>query len=261
MRLLTVNVLLGRTWARDRVADSDIVPIDDRVCQERRPFIAVYTDDAQHDVAGRNILTAPGTVALTIEIGATALVRVDLEDGAGEHEEVMPATDGAVEFLIDMIERQIFEALTSAAPAADLWRTFAGRVGKRSSVRGAFFREGTRGAARQIIIDATPPADPVPGAALGPAWVGLLAWLDGAADPHLAKMGAGIRAALEGDASPPHWLLEQASLGLTREEARALHITPPAPAEATSPDVSPVAPAPAAQPVPPVAFEGGDVRL
>lgn len=264
LRLLTVSVLTARTWAGNRVADSAILPIEERAETEPRPFIAVYTDSATRDLKGRNLLTSLTTVSLVIEIGATAGMHVDLGNGEIEYSEAFPPTDGAIEYVLDVIEWQVCKTLLEPAlPSADLWRQFAQSIEKGASDRGAaaLGKDGIRFAGRQIVLDIKVPADPVPGAVLGPAWVGLLAWLEGEADPHLAKMGRAIRAALEGDARPPQWLLEQASLGLTREEARALHITPPAPAEATSPVLSPVAPAPAALPVPPVAFEGGDVRL
>lgn len=240
LRLITVRALTGATWAGGRVADSAIPPIETLAAEafggSPQPFIAVYTDDVKYDVAGRDALTARGVVTLLIEIGATAEMRIALEDGSiATDPNALPPTDGGIECALDMIERQAHALLTAdPGPWPELWRRFALVVRSRSSERGASFKDGVRFAGRQIVMNVETPADPTPGAPLPPLWSGLFDLMD--AEPALATISAGMRAAATAPGAMLDWQRVRGQFGLTLDEARALQIAPPAGAEASAPD-------------------------
>lgn len=234
LRLITVQALLGKTWAGQRVEDSAILPIDELADDHPKPFIAVYTDDASHDIAGRNVMTAQGTVSLTIEIGATAKTRIRLDDGSTVTEDAFAPTDGAIEYMLDMIERQALSVMTTDDGVwPEMWRRFAMSIKHKSSVRGASNKDGSRFAGRQIIMQVKTPADPMVGAPPGPIWSDLLAILDAA--PQLTPIAVAIRSAIDQSRPIPHWQSLRGMQGLSLQEARAMQLTPDVTLEGANP--------------------------
>lgn len=100
------------TLAEGRVLDSEIGPLDYSLAAERRPLIAVYTDDSKRDGNG----TAPDVlgdgeeiVTLGVEIVVPAVVE---QDGVAA---VLPVpTDSAAEAWLDLAEAQVAAALDRA---------------------------------------------------------------------------------------------------------------------------------------------------
>jgi len=240
LRLATVRALRGRTLAGERVHDSEHGAIDEVAAERPLPFIVVYTDDGQYNHSDRNLWSTSGSKRvgsgyqkLVIEIAMTQRMQVTDENGEPVAGAVQPETDAALEFNIDVIERQVVAALMDPqSPWAEMWREIVDHVGDRQSQRGVSLRDGVRFAGRQITLDVQLMKEPVPGASPGPLWTRFLA-LAGA-DPTLAPVVPVLEALLAGS-TLPDWQLGRSAYGLTLDEARALQVAPPPGAEATAP--------------------------
>ncbi|MEY4953496.1 MAG: hypothetical protein RL299_1920, partial [Pseudomonadota bacterium] len=103
LRLTAVRAIYGRTLAEDRVFNSDLNPLDQRISKEAKPLVVVYTDDDQNEPSGRGDVGA-GSVDLVIEIAIAGSVNVD---GADENDQtvVVPIgeTDAGMEFTLDLL--------------------------------------------------------------------------------------------------------------------------------------------------------------
>lgn len=244
LRTATVKALRGRTFAGDMVRDSEIGPIDDAAKDKEIPFVVVYTDDVEGDGAGTDLCESNGKHCLVLEIGVTTRMKA-------KGEWAIPTTDAGMELTIDAIERQIRLALGNPANAwAELWRDLVLSIDGRKSQRGAAAKDGVRFAGRQLVLDVALPREPHPGRPLGPIWQRFMALAAADADlaglvPMLTQLATG------GGEDWPEWRRVRAAYGLSAERARALHIAPPAPAEATSPDFADLPPSPSS-PVAPV---------
>lgn len=240
LRLATVRALRGRTLADERVYDSEHGAIDEVAVERPLPFIVVYTDDAQLHHGDRDLWSTSGNKRvgsgyqkLVIEIAMTQRMRVTGENGEPVAGAVQPETDAAMEFNLDVVERQIIAALMDPqSPWAEMWREIVDHVGDRQSQRGVSLRDGVRFAGRQITLDVQLMKDPVPGAPLGPIWTRFLALASD--DPTLAPVVPALEALLVGR-ELSDWQIGRSAYGLTLDETRALLVAPPAGAETTSP--------------------------
>lgn len=237
-RLATVAALRGRTLAGAAVRDSAIPPIDVMAGEERRPFIAVYTDDSSRSLRGLVPNTSGGTLAIVIEIGVTAQMENDAEW-------VIPTTDAGMEIRLDAIERQIEIILQlnlsgegyRSAPVdesnvwAAMWRRLHHGDPEVKSIRGASAEKGVRFAGRQYTIEVKPYAEPPFGPAATGLWADFLALL--AADPEFGPLEPMIRALIEADAPPFDWETTMRALYLTQAEADALLVSLPDGADET----------------------------
>ena len=243
LRTATVKALRGRTFAGAMVRDSEIGPIDEMAAESRIPFVVVYTDDVQVAGRGTDLLSSDGKCALVLEIGVTTRMAAD-----GDWE--IPTTDAGMELTIDAIERQARATLASPAPDnpwAELWRDLVQAVHEVKSQRGAAAKDGVRFAGRQIVVDVELLREPHPGRPLGPVWQRFLALA--AADSDLAGLVPMLTTLATGGAvNWPEWRRVEAAFGLSRARSRAMLLTPPAAAEATSPPFAP----PTADPAVPV---------
>ena len=232
IRLATVRALRGKTLAGDNVIDSEYGAIDEMAGDKPKPFIIVYTDDAQYAVTGRDLYGTggsdrvdSGTQKLVIEIGLTQRMKVDEDkDGNPIVEAVAPVTDAAMELNIDIIERQIMDALTdprSDAKWAEMWRRFVSAIKNKDVQRGASARDGVRFAGRQITLSVQLHKDPPAGETVRPLWADFLALA--ATDPTLALVLPVIEAVLTGNELNDYEMV-RAAYGLTEREARALQI-------------------------------------
>lgn len=119
LRIAAVEALKGRTLVGARVLDSPNAALDVQAdgtlrSDEDTPFISVFTDvGIAEDITGRG-LTENGSCTLIIEAGISqAMTELDEETGATTLVGVnIPATDQAFEFYLDMVQRQIVDALT-----------------------------------------------------------------------------------------------------------------------------------------------------
>lgn len=238
LRLATVRALRGRTLAGPNVLDSSSAAIDDIAAEHPTPVIVVYTDDGQWNVAGRDLYATSGDTRvdmgyqkLLIEIALTQrMLLVDPATGEPQLDAdgnplfaaMSLATDPALELTLDLIERQVIDALMCGADDAawpEMWRRLVTGVGDKHSVRGASARDGVRFAGRQIAISCALPKEPPPAVPIGPLWTDFLALAE--TEPDLAPVLPAIRAQLEGRPLDANGLLIQ-TLGLNRLEADAL---------------------------------------
>jgi hypothetical protein len=206
-----------KTWAETRVLDSDNGPLEAAILADPTPYIVVSTDDDnREEIEGFDLLAAKRRPRL----GAGAVRR-----GPAMR---IPATDGAFELALDIIERQIINALVHDPLSVwgGLWRDLAMRFDlKTSSKRGGSSEGGSRWAARQLLLHVDPIADPPAGVVL--------------ADDHpvprflVAARAGGFAGAADLIAATlpivdlPTWRVAQAWLGLTEPAVRGLGLGPP----------------------------------
>jgi hypothetical protein len=224
LRLITWKALLGKTWAVDRVFDSPSTPSDVRVEDEQEPFIAVYVDDADFDVASegeKSLMAGPGMVRLILEVA----VGSPRSEAPTEGEDVpsmggvtrINATDPALEIQMGLITRQALQALLSTNvnnPWSAIWREWVFNLTKVEVRRGG---PGStpdtprpRVASRLVVLHVDTIGEPVRGDDLEEYRVWQAFFTACEDDPHLAGVGAMIRAHIEKPDGPlPSWRREQ----------------------------------------------------
>ncbi|WP_051651369.1 hypothetical protein [Brevundimonas bacteroides] len=229
LRLATVLSLKGQTMAGDRVSDSAILPVDQRIADQRRPALVVYTDDfAADQVEGRDLLTGQRALQISIEIVVADQVERTVEGEGGPQTEIsvsIPETDQGLELQLDLLERQVLRVLQAdGSPWPELWRSMIGRVRKVECQRGAGFKEGVRFAARQLLLTVQPLPEPGFGRAAEGIWRRVLDALQG--EPDLQDLVPLLEAEISGEALPD-WRVAQGLLGLTREGVEGIGLAPP----------------------------------
>lgn len=174
LRMATIEALRGKTAVDQNVLDSRITALDadaagNLITDQERPFIAVYTDDAKLEggLEARALhKSGPTTLVIEIAIAESMLYRNELnnvEVVAG-----IPDADDAYEFLLDVIGRQITNALTDPQDAwAEIWRSLSSRILKIERKRTSD-APGVRIAAHQLIITLDILPDPIFGEPLAP---------------------------------------------------------------------------------------------
>lgn len=230
LRLCAVRAITGRTLAEGRVRDSEIVP-DDASMNGVAPFVIVSTDDARtiSEEAGARDFNAPRTVDLAIDIVLASFVKVSIpadETGGEEATErveidIAPS-DENMEFALDLIERQVWRALSEGSTVwSRLFLKFAPKIGVITSKRGAGAENGTRFTARLITIPVDTLIDPDFGVPASGAWAELVAAMK--ADPDLAVIGSVLAAEIVGDAVPA-WKAPLMSAGYGPDEIAGMGV-------------------------------------
>jgi hypothetical protein len=225
VRIAAVKALKGATLAGDRVFDSQIDALDDRITKDKAPAIVVYIDEDHAKPLGKDLVNADRTVSLVIEISVASKVAI-----GDVTEVVIPYTDPGLETTINLIGYQIMKALQAGASEwSELWRLFVVGIHEVAAVRGANAEKGVRWAARQIVMKCETLSEPAYGIAPaeGGHWARLLAAM--AADSDLAPIGSLI----EGVISEPalaDWRSAAAVLGVNRDVADGIGIAPLDPA-------------------------------
>lgn len=216
IRICAVQALMGKTIAGDRVLDSEINTLDEGLENERRPFIAVYTDD----------YSSTEGMTVVFEIGVTSRMRmVNPETNEISDEDGVPQTDGAMEIVLDALERQIHAQLKEpGSPWGDCFRSLFGRPSSIASLRGSDAKNGLRFAARQIKIVGTPLADPPLGVTprVGSPWLQFIALVQGADDPGLAAQARLFEALIGSGSAATDWQTLYRLLGLADAHDDAL---------------------------------------
>lgn len=239
LRLATVRALRGRTMAGNRVFDSATGPIDDIAVEHPSPVIVVYTDDSQLTIAGRDLYATggdgrvdSGTQKLIIEVALTQRMQVvhpdsgvpirDPHTGEVMLEPMQLVTDAGLELTLDILERQVTDALmapVNSSEWAEMWRLLVDSVGDKQSLRGGSSRDGVRFAGRQIMFSCFLAKDPPALTKIGPTWERFLQLA--AATPDLATVLPAIRAAIGTGTGEPDAQLANL-LGLSRPELVAI---------------------------------------
>lgn len=256
------NVLDSEIGAIDIGVDGSVSVGED----QRKPFIAVYSDASENkdeipsDMA--RALVPNGKTDFLFEAGVTAVMtEVDPETDESTLVGIgIPAVDSAFEFQLDVIMRQIADCLSDPTNEwAEVFRTLCGKVVaiERNRTSG---EQGTRLAAHQLKLTVDLCPDPVRGIELKPPhplmkFFALAETItvpnpdrtmpnpdyphnsdfpriddpdapEFVPDPVVAAQIDVMRAQLTGDEH--EWQLALRRYGMTRGEADALLITPPA---------------------------------
>lgn len=258
LRIAAVEALKGRTLVGNNVLDSQIGALDVDAnnsirTDQQKPFISVFVEAGKvegPDQLGLRALHRSGLTEFMIETGiATSMTVIDEITGASEVIPGLPATDTAFEFYLDVVGRQIVNALTNPDNEwAEIWRGLSSGIVKIERRRTADAASGTRIAAHQIVVTLDLLADPIAGEALAPSsiWAKFFEKLDELAvdDPAAAIQATELRALISGTAFS--WQADQRRQGMTRDEMDAMLLVPPAGVEGDI-DIVEINPAPAQQ--------------
>lgn len=265
LRMATIEALKGKTLVGANVLDSEITALDadaegNLSTDQQKPFITVYTNNGTDEGAVPRHLHRSGRTDLVIEIAvATTMI---YRNGADDKEVAagIPATDEAFEFYLDVVGRQIANALSDPRDAwAEIWRALSSSVVKIERKRTSD-ATGTRIAAHQLVITLDLLPDPVFGepVAATSIWAKFFSKLaeptvpNPAFDPEvegspamIVEPGLSVRAALmQSLIGDPSGVLKHEALrrrfGMTLDEVRALFDIAVQPAEATEPDIQSV---------------------
>lgn len=235
-RISAVEAIRGKTQVGGNVLDSEIGVLDIAANGSLRtdvdkPFVSVYTDGSKlTDGVELRSLSSPGLLDIIFEAGITTAHAIT--DPQTDESVVlgMPATDSTLEFQLDMILRQIADALNDpddewAGIFRSLCRSFVSV--ERARVTGD--TNGVRLAAHQMKIVAEMVHEPVSGRSLNPVSPAAKFFEKCEADlvasqPDMADKVALMRAQISGDATELQTAIRR--YGLTMAEADAMLITP-----------------------------------
>lgn len=166
LRIAAVEALkIGGTLVGANVLDSQISAIDQTAdgalrTDQRRPFIAVYSDNAKAEL-GQTGLRENGTVELTFNCGVSLTMgQTNKESGETEIIEGLPSTDAQFEAILDVLACQICRVLTDAS---NPWSQIFGNLGvlvSKLQVRSSSAAENVRLACGQVKISVDAYADP-----------------------------------------------------------------------------------------------------
>ncbi|TPK15172.1 hypothetical protein FJ872_19430 [Mesorhizobium sp. B2-5-9] len=256
VRIAAVEALRGRTLAGDNILDSEIGALDvdadgELRTVEDRPFVTVYTDAATTKDVDTSLrsMVQNGATQILFEAGITAAM-TETDPDTDESRLIgigIPATDRAFEFHLDMVARQIGDALTD--PENEWAQIFSGLIQRYVLIeraRTSGDNNGVRLAAQQIKLTVDLIADPVKGEPLRAtgAFAKFLAKADTIEDQAMTVQIAAIRTAISGAAFD--WQIEQRRYGMTGGEMNALLLMPQEGAEAdvgvTTVDATPAEP-------------------
>jgi hypothetical protein len=176
IRTCAVGALRDKTWAENRVYDSDLTPLAEAVLgTAAKPYIVCYTDadDRVPAAVGEMYDGRSRLLQLAIEIGvASAIHDPDQSDNIVIK---FSSADEGMEWACDIIESQAIAALYGDPHSewGDLLRRFAPTVRRMPSRRGGQSEKGIKFAARRTVFvlstiyDFAPGVVPVPGS---PVW-------------------------------------------------------------------------------------------
>ena len=229
IRSCAVAALKDRTWAENRVYDSDLTPLAEAILgQVDKPYIVIYTDVDDrlpramaelYDGMSRNL-------QLAVEIGVASAVADPNSDNIVIK---FSATDEGLEWACDVIEGQVIAALYGDPDSSwgDLLRRFAPRVTRMPSRRGGQSERGIKFAARRTVFVLQTIYDLAPGVVLNDEHpVFEFIRMAREAGPRLG--GIAQRAAIveklvtETDPNPP-WLIAQAYIGADRQSIKNIN--------------------------------------
>jgi hypothetical protein len=216
--------LMNKTWADDRVFDSNNTPLADMLTTDAAPYISIFTDeDSIPEILGRDFYLEPHSLSLTLEIGCAKSVEIS----GSSPSIVIPETDEGLEFAVDVVQTQMLAALFGVPNNqwAELLRKIMFRMTRMPSIRGGSAQAGTRFAARQVVLVSDTLADTPPGV-VPQSGHPVRDFIDMAlVDPDMAVAGRLLENVIEQTAAPS-WRQAQAWLGLTKEGIQAIGLAP-----------------------------------
>lgn len=231
IRLSAVAAMRHKTWAHERVYDSDMTPLSDslKIGEKPKPYIVVFTDaDNRDNVQETSIHLAQRSMTLSIEIAVASAVQAD--DGKGLSIQ-LPHTDQAVEFAVDITETQALNALTDPEnPWAEILRRLITRIVAVPSARGGRAERGSRWAARQVTIRCDTVCD-APAGVLPAVDSAIRDWIvlaKACPDKGISEPAEVIEKLLDSKDVYPGWEAMQAWLHVSRPTLRRIGLGPTA---------------------------------
>ncbi|WP_274626570.1 hypothetical protein [Arvimicrobium flavum] len=243
LRIAAVEALkAANTLVGSNVLDSELGALDASTdgtprTDQDKPFIAVYTDGAKAGTGEGALessyldvraMTLNGATEIIFIAGiAAAMTERDEDTGATHLLGVgIPATDQALEFHLDLVAKQIGDALTDPDNDwADIFRNLSFRFLRIERARTSS-AEGQRMAAHQIKVVAELIDDPARGVALDPE-TPLARFLAKAAtspDPDIVEQATQMCAVIGG--ADADWKALQRHHGMAQAELLALGLGP-----------------------------------
>lgn len=244
LRIATIEALRGATSVRDNVLDSEIGSLDigadgSMRTDQEKPFISVYTEKSKvSDLQGARAIWRNGPTELLIETGiAASMTETNPDTGKKTVVGGLAATDAAFEFFLDQLDRQIIMVLTDPLNEwSEVWRKLMGETTSIERKRLSDPTADVRMAARQLWIGCQLVPDPPYGEAIGSgsAFGAFLSQMRAVNHEYLPK----IEELLGLSSTQRQHEETRRHFGLTLDEARALCITPPLPAENAEPPIT-----------------------
>lgn len=232
-RICAVEALKGKTLVGDNVLNSHIgalsVSADAGLrTDQQKPFVSVYADGGRGSGDGIRSLYSNGQTEFLFEAGIL-MSHCERDDETDEAVilEGIPATDDAFEFHLDIVIRQIVDALADPENAwSALFREMAATWQMSERARAAGDNRGTRLAAHQLKITAQLIADPVRGSQLKEQHplAKFFAKAEAIEDAVVTAQIAVMRAQLEGDETVLQTTLRR--YGMSLGEAGAILLAP-----------------------------------
>lgn len=230
LRIAAVEAIKGRTLVGQNVLDSpngaiDIAADGTMRTDEDRPFVSVYTDaGVVEGMPGRSLLEN-GSCVLIFEAGiSAAMTELDADTGATKVVGIgVPASDEAFEFYLDVVQRQVMDALTDPDNEwAEIYRGLHYRVTKIEVGGRRNTDDGQRLAGHQTKITLDLIDDPMLGKPIDvkSPFAVFLDRLETSADPNNQAHATIMRGLVGGD--EPDWKMLQRRNGMTRSELKAL---------------------------------------
>ena len=171
LRIAAVEAIKDQTLVGENVLDSPNGALDIQAdgtlrTDEDRPFVSVYTDTGTADsITGRSLIEN-GSCVLVIESGISmAMTETNSETDVSEIVGVsIPPSDRAFEFYLDVVQRQVLDALSDPDNAwAEIYRSLHYSVTKVEIGGRRNTDDGQRLAGHQIRITLNLIDDPVRG--------------------------------------------------------------------------------------------------
>lgn len=171
LRIAAVEALKGKTLVGNNVLDTPNGALDIQAdgtlrSDKDKPFISVYTDQGKVErVTGRS-LTENGMCDIIFEMGVSlAMLETDEDTGATTMVGInIPASDRNQEFFLDIVQRQICDALTDPSNEwADLYRSLHYGIAKIEFAGARNADDGQRLAGHQMRLTVELADDPIAG--------------------------------------------------------------------------------------------------
>lgn len=202
-RMALVEALKGRTLVGSNVLDSLIggITFDAEGVPslgQSKPFAGVYSDSSTADAAATQHrgLHANGMAIFVIEFGVAAVMAQPVSADSGEEllpEIGIPPTDSGMEITLDIVARQMFDALHDPSNAWSMvFRNLLDPISKLERSRVGNENDGVRLAGQQIRISGDLADDPALGEELDPesALSKLFVLAAASSDPDLVEKGS-----------------------------------------------------------------------
>lgn len=234
LRISAVEALKGRTLVGANVLDTPNGALDIQAdgslrTAEEKEFIAVYTDKSVTEgVVGRS-LTENGLCEIIFETGiSSAMLKID--DDTEETVIVginIPGSDRNKEFFLDIVQRQIADALTDPENEwADIYRGLHHSIIRIDTAGARNTEDGQRLAGHQTKLTVALGDEPEIGVPLDPrsAFIRFLEALEASDDKSYQGQAAMIRSLIGG--SVEDWQALQRRKGMTTAEMIAVGCGP-----------------------------------